>query len=104
MNRLEKVAAKRATQVKYPWRATFRTVFAAIVAIAPLLPAIAGTAGVATIPGVAAVLALVATVTRVLAVPGVEAWLRKYFPFLAAQPKVTDELTNGGVHSGIETR
>ncbi len=83
------------TQVRHPWRATVRTVLAAALGILPLLPIIAGTAGIAAIPWVAGVLAIAGAVTRVLAVPGVEAWLRKYFSWLSAEPK-----NEGGVHIG----
>lgn len=75
------------TQARHPWRATVRTIFAAAIGIAPLLPVIAGTAGLAAIPWVAGVLALAGTITRVLAVPGVDIWLRKYFSVLSAKPK-----------------
>jgi hypothetical protein len=83
------------TQVRYPWRATFRTVIAAAIGITPLLPLIASAAGLTAVPWVVAVLALAGAITRVLAVPGVEAWLRKYFSPLAAEPK-----NEGGVHIG----
>lgn len=74
------------TQVRHPWRATLRTVFAAVVALLTLLPVIALTAHVEAVPVVAQVLAVLAGVTRVLALPGVDAWLRQYVPFLAASP------------------
>ncbi len=93
-------AVRSTTQVKYPWRATVRTVFAAALALLPLLPMIVSTAGIATVPGVAAVLVVAGAVTRVLAVPGVETWLRKYVGFLSAQPKVTTN--EGSVYNGTE--
>lgn len=77
-----------ATQTKYPWRATLRTVFAAGVALLSLLPVVALTAGIDTVPAVAQVLAVIAAVTRVLAIPGVDGWLRKYLPWLATSPEV----------------
>lgn len=75
------------TQARHPWRATARTVFAAVVALLSLLPMIAATAGVDTVPAVAQFLAVVATVTRVLASPAIEGFLKQYLPFLAAEPK-----------------
>jgi hypothetical protein len=75
------------TQTKYPWRATARTVFAAAVALLTLLPVIAATAGVDTVPAVAQVLVVTGAITRVLALPGVEAFMRAYVPWLAAEPK-----------------
>ena len=72
------------TQSRHPWRATVRTVIAATLGLLPLLPVIAATAHVDTVPIVAGVLVVVGTVTRVLAVPAVDNWLRRYLPWLAA--------------------
>lgn len=79
------------TQVKRPWRATVRTVFQFVVALASLLPFVV--AGVYTdadaAPAVIGqVLAVAAAVTRVMAVPQVEDFLRRFAPFLAAEPPV----------------
>lgn len=80
------------TQVARPWRATLRTIFQALVGLAALAPLIAAAVEEATgydIDGVRfGVLALAASaaVTRVMALPGVEAWLRRFLPFLAAEP------------------
>ncbi|SCL15025.1 hypothetical protein [Micromonospora inyonensis] len=74
------------TQTRHPWRATARTVFAAGVGALTLLPTVAVTAGVDTVPAVAQSVTVAAAVTRVLAVPGVDAWLRTYVPWLAAAP------------------
>lgn len=93
-------AVRGTTQVRYPWRATVRTVLAAGVGILPLLPLIVEAAGIATVPWVVGVLALAGAITRVLAVPGVEAWVRKYLGFLSAQPKVTTN--EGSVYNGTE--
>ncbi|WDZ84005.1 hypothetical protein [Micromonospora cathayae] len=78
------------TQNRYPWRAVARTVFAAVVALLSLLPTIAAVAGVDAVPLVAQAIAVAAAVTRVLAIPGVDAFLRQYLPFLASAP--ADEL------------
>lgn len=91
-----------ATQVAHPWRATARTVLAALLAAAVLLPAVmpaitawaeehAGilpewaTAGIAAAS--VAVAATAGLITRILAVPGVNAWLEEYLPFLSAAPR-----------------
>lgn len=75
------------TQTRHPWRATARTVLAAALALLPVLPEIADAAGLYAYPLAASVLAIAATVTRVLALPKVDGWLRKYLPWLAAQPR-----------------
>ncbi len=74
------------TQVRKPWRATLRTAFAAIVALAAMAPVLVEAAGLdpGKLPWLAGVLAGCAGVTRVLALPGVETWLRRFVPWLAA--------------------
>ena len=74
------------TQVRKPWRATFRTSLTAFVALIPLIPQIAEAAHIDEIPAVASVVALSAAISRVLALNGVESWLDKYIPILAAEP------------------
>jgi hypothetical protein len=74
------------TQVRHPWRATARTLFAGVIALASLLPTIALAAHVDTVPAVAQVLAVLGTVTRVLAMPGVDKFLRDFVPWLATSP------------------
>lgn len=74
------------TQVRKPWRATFRTTLTAFVALIPLIPQIAEAANIDEIPAVASVVGLAAAISRVLALNGVEAWLDKYIPILAAEP------------------
>lgn len=90
------------TQESNPGRAVFRTFVAALLAFAPLvngvLLAIQGwlTDNTDIVPAEAAVwvngilvagLALVALVTRVLAVPGVNDWLRDHLAVLAPDSK-----------------
>lgn len=78
------------TQSRHPWRATLRTIFAAAIALASLAPTIAAVGGLDKLDeryGVGQVLAVCAAVTRILAIPGVNELLRKYLPFLAADPK-----------------
>lgn len=77
------------TQTRHPWRATARTVVAGAIALATLLPYIVAGAHIDTGPGVGQVLAVAAAVTRILAIPGVDDWLRTYLPFLAAEPART---------------
>lgn len=74
------------TQVRRPWRSTVRTTIAAAVGLLPLLPEIARAAGIERWPYIAAALAVTAAISRVLALPGVEAWLRQWIPALAADP------------------
>lgn len=75
------------TQTRHPWRAVARTVFAAVVALASLLPYIAAEAHIDAVPAVGQVLAVAGAITRILAIPGVDKWLRDYLPFLAAEPR-----------------
>jgi hypothetical protein len=75
-----------ATQVRHPWRATVRTVFAGTLAGLSLLPEIVAEAHIGTVPTVVQVLVVTGAVTRVLALPGVNGWLGTYVPWLAAQP------------------
>lgn len=75
------------TQTRHPWRATLRTVVAAVVGLLGLLPVLATVPGVESVPGWSRVIAVAAVVTRILAVPGVDEWLRKFVPVLASEPK-----------------
>lgn len=73
-----------ATQAAHPWRATTRTVFAALIGLASMWALIVETLGLDPgIPWVAASIAVTGAVTRVLALPGVIAWLERYVPWLA---------------------
>jgi hypothetical protein len=74
------------TQTRHPWRATLRTVVAAGVGLATLAPTIAIAAHVDTVPAVVQVLGVTGAITRVLAAPGVDRWVRRYLPWLAASP------------------
>jgi Flp pilus assembly pilin Flp len=76
------------TQVRRPWRATTRTVFQAFIGLCALAPILVAEAGLdpAKLPWLAVVLAVALAVTRVMAIPGVDAWLRRFLPFLAAAP------------------
>lgn len=75
------------TQVKRPWRATFRTVFQGAVAVAAILPLVLSTAGIAPVGLAGIAIAVAGALTRVMALPAVEEFLENYIPFLAAKPK-----------------
>lgn len=78
---------RQVTQARHPWRAVTRTVFAGAVSLAAIWGLIIEAANVdSTAPVVAATLAVAGAITRILAVPGVEQWLRRFFPWLAAAP------------------
>ena len=92
------------TQSRYPWRAVARTIFAVIPAFAVLWPSIVAASGASeTLPGVALSLAVAGAITRVLAVPGVNDFLEKYLPFLAATPKEAPTESIGGIEVDPET-
>ena len=75
------------TQTAHPWRATVRTIVAAIVGLLPLLPIIVAETGLASVAWVAGAVAVTGTVTRVLAIPAVNAWVTEYVPGLAPKPR-----------------
>lgn len=77
------------TQVRHPWRSTLRTLFAAGLGLLSILPVILAGAGLDDTVYGGQILAVTALVTRVLAIPGVDAWLRQYVPWLAAAPKTS---------------
>lgn len=79
--------AQTTTQAEHPWRATIRTALAAVVGLAILAPQIVAALGVGSIPWVAGTLAVIAAVTRVLAIPGVIEWTRRFLPWLAPTKK-----------------
>lgn len=75
------------TQVRRPWRATTRTVLAATIALAAMLPLIVDASGLdGTAAPVAGALAIAGAITRVMALPSVEVFLRRFLPWLAADP------------------
>lgn len=85
------------TQVRRPWRSTLRTIFQALVGLAALAPLIAAAVEEATgydldgVPFIVVALAASAAVTRVMAIPQVEAFLKRFLPFLAAAPAATNQ-------------
>lgn len=81
------------TQARNPWAAVRRTILAVlgfIIVLAPLAPDIAREAGIASLPWVIGALAVAGAITRVLALPGVEAWMREHLPSFAAAPPRKD--------------
>jgi hypothetical protein len=83
------VVAVVPTQVRRPWRATARTAFQALVAFAVLFPVLVETAGLdpAAFPWLAVPVAVAAGFARVMALPQVDAFLRRFLPFLSATGK-----------------
>lgn len=79
------------TQTRRPWRATVRTVFQAVVGFAAMWAVIVEAIGLdPEWQWVAASLAVTGAITRLMAVPAVEAWLRRFLPILAADPVVIE--------------
>jgi hypothetical protein len=74
------------TQTRHPWRATARTVLAALVGALSLVPTVATTTGLDTVPAVTQLIVVAGVITRILAVPGVDQWLRQFLPWLASAP------------------
>lgn len=81
-----------ATQEEYPWRATVRTVFQAVVGFASMWALIVVALGLnETTAWVAASLAVTGGITRLMAIPEVNAWLTRFVPWLAAEPRASAE-------------
>lgn len=77
----------RATQTEHPWRAVTRTVFQALVALAAMWGLLVEAAGVDDSVGLAAaVTAFMGALARIMALPQVDEFLRRFVPFLAAKP------------------
>lgn len=71
------------TQVQYPWRATVRTAVQVALAAATLIPYVVTNADIPATGWVAQVVAVSAGIARVMALPGVVAFLERYAPWLA---------------------
>ena len=71
------------TQVRHPWRSTFRTTFQLTVALASLLPYVVAQVDIPVGGALAQVLAVAATITRVMAMPEVSTFLERFVPWLA---------------------
>lgn len=66
-----------------PRRSAIRTLAIATVAALPIIPEIIRTSGWQAVPWIAAIGATATTISRILVMPGVDAWLRTYLPFLS---------------------
>ena len=74
------------SQERAPWRATARTLFAALIGLASMWALVVEALGLDQgIPWVAASLAVTGAVTRLMALPAVNNWLRQYIPWLAPE-------------------
>lgn len=87
----------KTTQSAHPWRATIRTVFTAVIALSALAPLIYVAAAqqspeLAT-GAVAGILAASGALTRIMAIPGVEAFLQRFAPWLAAGDRNDPDVT-----------
>jgi hypothetical protein len=82
------------TQTRHPWRATGRTLAAGIVGALSLLPTVALVAHLDSVPAVAQAIAVAGAATRILALPGVDGWLRQFVPWLAAAPNTVADGTD----------
>lgn len=80
-------AAVSTTQERYPYRGATRTVFQMVVSLAAMWGVVVQAAGLPGWSWVAISLAVAAGITRVMALPDVEVFLRKFLPFLSAAPK-----------------
>lgn len=82
-------AQSPSTQVRYPWRAAVRTALAAGVAALIAFPDIVRVLSIEDLPGVAAIMAISLGLTRVFTLPKVDAWLKRFAPWLASRPPGT---------------
>ena len=74
------------SQERAPWRATARTLFAALIGLASMWALVVEALGLDQgIPWVAASLAVTGAITRLMALPAVNNWLRQYIPWLAPE-------------------
>ncbi len=81
------------SQVRRPWTSTLRTVVQGLLAFAVIAPLITSTLGLdpGSLPWLGAILAGLAGFARVMALPEVETFLRRFLPFLAAGGLVQPE-------------
>jgi hypothetical protein len=80
------------TQTRHPLRTTLRTVFELLIALAVVVPLVLAELGYTDLIvfGVS-VVAVCAAVTRVMAIPQVVAFLERFVPWLAPEPKPRDD-------------
>lgn len=79
-------AAVSPTQVRRPWRSTARTIFQATVSLAAMWGLVVVTLDLPDWAWVGTSVAVAGGITRVMSLPAVEVWLRRFLPFLAAAP------------------
>lgn len=88
MSNHEENTVTQPTQVKHPAKAVARTVFAfiggAALLVDPVLDAIANGDGSTLGPWAVGAVGVAGAITRVLALPGVNAFLDRFVPFLGA--------------------
>lgn len=73
------------TQVSHPWRATVRTIFAAVVGFAAMWPVIVEALGLDPAwVWVSVSIAVTGGITRIMALPQVNEWMERHVPWLAA--------------------
>lgn len=82
----EPAAAVLPTQVRRPWRSTARTIFQATVSLAAMWGLVVAALDLPDWAWVGTSVAVAGGITRVMAIPAVETWLRRFLPFLAAAP------------------
>lgn len=79
-------AGRVSSQVSYPWRATLRTAAAATVAALPLVAVVLTDLHLhATVWG-GWLIGATTGMTRVMAIPQVDGWIRRWVPWLSPQP------------------
>ena len=79
--------AVQPTQLRRPWRSTARTIFQATIALAAMWAVVVQALGLPDWAWVGTSVAVAGAITRVMALPVVEAFLRRFLPWLAAAPK-----------------
>jgi hypothetical protein len=82
------------TTPAHPWKRTVRTALQVTLALAVMLPLLVQTVGLdPQLPWLAGVLAVAAAFARVMALPQVEAFLRRFAPWLAATDVELEKVT-----------
>lgn len=77
------MAEPQSTQERHPWRSSIRTGFQVAVALATLIPYVVTEADIPAEGAVGQVVGVAVVVARVMALPGVNAFLKRYAPGLA---------------------
>jgi hypothetical protein len=80
------VVTTKPTQIRHPWRAMLRTAFAILVGVLPVIPQILAGANLNNTEFGLQVGAYAVTVTRILALPAVDAWMKRNVSWLATSP------------------